>query len=191
MTDFLLDGGPSPQLAPWVLGLALFMTATAAVTDYRTGHIPNWLTLPPLAIGPLLYGFVDGPEAALSSVVAMVVCGTVPLLMFWRGGMHGGDTKLFLAIAALLGLQGGLESQLLTFIIGAIYAMGRLAWEGKLAATLLRALHLGLGPLLPKSWRRPPSAELMQTLRLGGAIFAGVVLVVIGRYRYVLFPGLA
>ncbi len=191
MTEIVLDGGPSPQLAPWVLGLALLLTATAAVTDYRTGHIPNWITLPPLALGPLLYGIVDGAQAALGSLVAMVVCGTVPLLMFWRQGMHGGDTKLFLAIAALLGTQAGLESQLLAFIVGAIYAMGRLAWEGKLFATLLRALHLGLGPLLPKAWRKPPSPELMQTLRLGGAIFAGVALVVVGRYRFMLFPGLS
>lgn len=189
MSEILLNGGPSPQLAPWVLGLALLLAGTSAVTDYRTGHIPNWVTLPPLLAGPLLNGFVDGAEAALASLVAMVICGAVPLLMFWRQGMHGGDTKLFLAIAALCGTSVGLEAQLLAFIVAAIYAMGRLAWEGKLLATLGRTLYLGLNPILPKAWRKAPSPELLQKLRLGGAIFAGLLLVVVGRYQNLLFPG--
>jgi prepilin peptidase CpaA len=172
-----------------VLGLALVLAGTLAVTDYRTGHIPNWVTLPPLLAGPLLNGFVDGAEAALASLVAMVICGAVPLLMFWRQGMHGGDTKLFLAIAALCGTSVGLEAQLLAFIVAAIYAMGRLAWEGKLFATLGRTLYLGLNPILPKAWRKAPSPELLQKLRLGGAIFAGLLLVVVGRYQNLLFPG--
>lgn len=190
MSELLLNGGPSAQLAPWVLGLALVLTATSAVTDYRTGHIPNWITIPPLVIGPLLHGLVDGGEAALASLVAMMICGAVPLLMFWRQGMHGGDTKLFIAIAALCGTQTGLEAQLLAFIVGAIYAMGRLAWEGKLFSTLGRTFYLGLNPILPKSWRKTATPELMQKLRLGGAIFAGLFIAVIGRYQNILFPGI-
>ncbi len=31
------------------LGLAL----TAAITDWRRGEIPNWLTLPPLIVAPV------------------------------------------------------------------------------------------------------------------------------------------
>jgi len=187
----LLNGSPSPQLAPWVLGLALFLAGVSAVTDYRTGHIPNWITLPPLVVGPLIHGLVDGMEAAIASVVAMLVCGAVPLLMFWRQGMHGGDTKLFIAIAALCGTLIGIESQLLAFVVGAIYAMGRMAWEGKLFSTLGRTFYLGLNPILPKAWRKAPSPELMQKLRLGGAIFAGLALSVIGRYQLQLFPGLS
>ena len=191
MSEVLLNGSPSPQLAPWVLGLALVLAGISAVTDYRTCHIPNWITLPPLVIGPLIHGLVDGMEAAIASVVAMLVCGAVPLLMFWRQGMHGGDTKLFIAIAALCGTLVGIESQLLAFVVGAIYAMGRMAWEGKLLSTLGRTFYLGLNPILPKAWRKAPSPELMQKLRLGGAIFAGLFLVVIGRYQNMLFPGLA
>lgn len=191
MSEILLNGGPSPQLAPWVLGLALVLAGAAALIDYRTGHIPNWITVPPIFLGPLLHGLVDGADAALGSLVAVVICGTVPILMFWRQGMHGGDTKLFLAIAALCGTQVGLESQLLAFIFGAIYSMGRLAWDGKLLATLGRTFYLGLNPILPKAWRKPPSPELMQKIRLGGGIFAGLALVVIGRYQSTLFAGMA
>lgn len=191
MSEVLLNGSPSPQLAPWVLGLALVLAGISAVTDYRTGHIPNWITLPPLVIGPLIHGLVDGMEAAIASVVAMLVCGAVPLLMFWRQGMHGGDTKLFIAIAALCGTLVGIESQLLAFVVGAIYAMGRMAWEGKLLSTLGRTFYLGLNPILPKAWRKAPSPELMQKLRLGGAIFAGLAISVIGRYQLQLFPGLS
>ena len=68
--------------------------------------------------------------------------------------------------------------------------MGRLAWDGKLAATLGRSFYLGLNPILPQRWRKSASPELMQKLRLGGAIFAGLLLSVLGRYHGSLFPGL-
>lgn len=190
MNDILLHPGPSTQLAPWVLGFALLLSGIAAVTDFRTGHIPNWLTVPPMVIGPLMNGLVDGAVAAFASLASMLICGAVPLLMFFKQGMHGGDTKLFIAIAALCGTMVGIESQLIAFVVASIYAMGRLAWDGKLLATLGRSLYLGLNPILPQRWRKSANPELMQKLRLGGAIFAGLLLSVFGRYHTALFPGL-
>ena len=131
MNDILLYPGPSTQLAPWVLGFALLLSGIAAFTDFRTGHIPNWLTIPPMVIGPLMNGLVDGSVAALASLAAMVICGAVPLLMFWKQGMHGGDTKLFIGIAALCGSALGLESQLISFIVASIYAMAGRTAEAK------------------------------------------------------------
>ena len=51
-------------------GLALLIAAIAAVTDFRTGEIPNWLTLPPLVAAPLAYGMMDGLWAAVASIAA-------------------------------------------------------------------------------------------------------------------------
>ena len=86
----------------WILlGSCVAITAMAAVTDYRTGRIPNWLTLPPLVVGPLLHFVSGGPTGLLGALVAIAVCGLVPYLMFRCGAIGGGDVKLFAAMGAL------------------------------------------------------------------------------------------
>jgi prepilin peptidase CpaA len=177
----MLGFGPDPELAPYLFGLAVLMTATAAFTDWKTGHIPNWLTLPPLVLGPIVHGLTNGLDGALGSLFAIALCGAVPLLMFWRGGMAGGDVKLFAAIASVCGLDVGLEAEFLAFVVAGIYALGRLAWQGKLLRTLGNSLYMGINPLLPQRLRNPISPELLNTLRLGGAIFAGTLIAVYGR----------
>src|SRR5690242_18234513 len=79
------------------------ITAVAAVTDTRTGHIPNWLTLPPLIIAPLLWGAhgglwrVDG-GSLVGSLLSMLGCALVPLLLFFKRACGAGDVKLFAAV---------------------------------------------------------------------------------------------
>jgi prepilin peptidase CpaA len=179
----VFDYDPGPQLMPYVYGLALLIAGVGAVTDYRTGHIPNWLTLPPLVVAPVLYGLAFGWEAFLGRVLGVVLCGLVPVVMFYLNGMAGGDVKLFAAIAAIVGPDLGLQAELLAFVVGGIYSLGRLAWDGKLLRTLGNTMMMGLNPVLPKRLRRPMSPELRDTLRLGGAIFAGLLITVFGRFR--------
>lgn len=187
LQDAIFGGGPSFEAAPYVCALALALAGTAAVTDWRTGFIPNWLTLPPVVIGPIAYGIVGGVSGFLGSVMAIVICGVIPLMMFRVKGMAGGDVKLFAAIAAICGTGLALEAQVLALIIGCIYALGRLTWDGKLMRTLGNALFLAANPVLPKRLRRAPSPELLEKLRLGGAIFAGLLLVCVGRWQGALF----
>ena len=175
--------GPDPELVPYLYGLAVVMTAIAAFTDWKTGHIPNWLTLPPIVLGPLVHGFTNGAEGLFGALLAIAICGAVPLLMFWRGGMAGGDVKLFVAIAAVCGIEVGLEAEFLSFVVAGIYALGRLAWQGKLLRTLGNSLYMGVNPLLPQRLRKPISPELLHTLRLGGAIFAGTLIAVFSRLQ--------
>jgi prepilin peptidase CpaA len=185
----VLGLGPSPELAPYLYGLAVVIAAIAAITDRKTGHIPNWLTLPPIAIGPFFHGLTAGADGFLGALLAIGICGVVPLLMFWKGGMAGGDVKLFAAIAAMCGVDVGIEAQLLSFVVAGIYALGRLAWEGSLLRTLGNSVFLGLNPLLPQRMRRPISPELLHQLRLGGAIFAGTLIAVYGRLQTFLQVG--
>lgn len=84
--------------------------------------------------------------------------------------------KLVAAIGATAGLMAGLEIELVAFVVAALYALGRLAWEGKLLQTLGNTLFLALNPLLPKKWRRKVSPSLMNTVRLGGAFLAATIL---------------
>jgi len=170
---------------------AVVITAIAAFTDLRTGFIPNWLTLPPLVVAPLLYGALAGPRALLMSVVGIFVCGIVPYVLFRRDALGGGDVKLFAAIGALLGgldtatplggLALGIEAMLFAFVAMSVSSLVILAWRGKLLQTLANAVYLGLNPLLPKRMRRDITPELMSRMRMGGAIFAGCI-ITIGRH---------
>ncbi|HJL17692.1 MAG TPA: A24 family peptidase [Sandaracinaceae bacterium LLY-WYZ-13_1] len=162
-----------------VLGLA----AVAAFTDTRRGEIPNWLTLPALALAPIAHGWTDGFGGVLYSLIGMLVCALVPLLLFYRGGMAGGDVKLFAAIGAVGGIYVGLEVQFLSLVIASIYALGQLTWNGKLVRSLQNSLFLGLNPVLPRRWRRTLSPELMHRIRLGAAILCGAAITIAGHHR--------
>jgi hypothetical protein len=95
--------------------------------------------------------------------------------------------KLFAAIGALVGggadgIGVGIEALLFTSMAAAVYALVRLAWEGKLLRTLANAFFLPLNPLLPKSWRREITPELMSRVRLGVPALVGTAVAIGLRY---------
>ena len=100
----MLDLTTTPEL------LALAVCAGAGFTDALSGHIPNWLTLPPLAAAPTVYLVTLGPRAAAFSLLAAIVCALVPYLMFRKGAAGGGDVKLLAAVGALAGASFGIET---------------------------------------------------------------------------------
>ena len=161
--------------------VALALATVAAITDLRNGTIPNWLTVPPLLLAPLALGFAAGPRALGASLLGLGACGAVPSLLFARGAMGGGDLKLFAALGAVVGAGVGLEIQLGSLLLAALYALGRLAWQGKLLRTLYSSFWLLLNAFLPAGRRREVRPELMTSLRMGGAILAASFLSFLSR----------
>ena len=133
---------------------AILIAGIATVTDWRTGRIPNWLTLPPLVIAPIVYGIAHGWIGVMSSVGGIIVCGLVPFFLWRQSAIGGGDVKMVAAIGASAGVLVGLEIELVSFLVAGLYALGRLAWSGELLKTLANSFFLALNPLLPKKWRR-------------------------------------
>lgn len=154
----------------------------AAAIDYRTGRIPNWLTLPALGVAFAVALVAHGPAGLGASVLAALACGFVPYLMFRRGAAGGGDVKLLGALGALGGLYFGLEAQFYAYGAAAAWALVMLAWRGRLLQTLLNSVFLLVNPVLPASRRRALSAENMTTLRFGPSIFIGVSLAIAVRW---------
>src|SRR5258706_3621470 len=120
---------------------ALLVAAIAALTDWRTGHIPNWLTLGALAIAPFAHvaravqSGVHGTDAVIAgtfSLVGAAVCGVVPILLYRAEAIGAGDIKLLLAIGALLKPIVGFEAEMYSFFAAGIFAPARLAYEGRL-----------------------------------------------------------
>jgi prepilin peptidase CpaA len=175
-------------------GAAVLVAAVGAYTDWRTGHIPNWITFPAIALGPLIhlvgYGVHDGLDLGLlPSLVGIVICGLVPYVIFkirvkgadgeeQGAAMGGGDVKLLAAVGGFLGPFLGIAAEFYAFLFGALFALARLAWQGKLLHTLLNSLFLLLNPILPKRYRRQMSSENMTKMRLGPAILPGILVAI-------------
>jgi len=176
--------GGTSQIDPLVIHIVvLALVGVAAFTDVRWGLIPNWLTLPLLAIAPIAHGMVDGIRGVLTSVLGILVCSLVPLLVFYRGGMAGGDVKLFAALGAVGGLYLGLEAQFLSLVAASIYAVGQLTWNGRLMGSLGNSVFLAFNPVLPRKYRRTIAPELMHRIRLGAAVLLGTTIAVAEKHR--------
>jgi prepilin peptidase CpaA len=153
-----------------VFVFALAITGAAAVTDARTGRIPNGFAVTLLGVvslGDLVWGETG---AFLRSVSGLVVCGAVPLFLFSRDAMGGGDVKLLAALGAALGWARGLEVQLAAYVVAAVYAMVMLVRRGELKRTLASAVSL----VVPRRGTVPPPSNAdAPTVRLGVFILLG------------------
>ena len=175
----------------YFLAFALVACALAALIDFKTGEIPNWLSLGSLAVAPfahflsalIKHGLYAGVQAAGFSVVGAVVCGLVPLFFWWKGAFGGGDVKMLTALGAICMPFIGVEAELYAFIAAAVFAPVRLAWDGKLLRTLGNTMTLVANPFLPKAKRREVEPEMMTWLRFGPAIFAGIAASAIGHWQ--------
>jgi len=160
---------------------AALVAAASAWTDIRTGHIPNWLTLPALvcgivghfAFGWYLGGWRTGAWEAVIAVSGAAFCSLAPGLLFLRGAMGGGDLKLFAAIGALCQPMIGIEAEMYAFVVAAVVAPARLAYQGRLLEVLKNSLSLLLNPLRSKQARQEVPPEMMTWFRLGPAVFVG------------------
>lgn len=177
--------------APYFLGFAVLVAAIAAAIDWRTGHIPNWVTLVPLGLAPFAHAGVfvatGRADQALTqgafSVIGAVVCGIVPYALFRAGGLGGGDVKLLVAIGAICRPMLGIEAQFYGFVVAALVAPARLAYEGKLLKVMGNTLALVANPFLPKERRREITPEMLTWHGLGPAIFVGMSLTAIMHWR--------
>jgi prepilin peptidase CpaA len=172
---------------------ATVVAAIAAFTDYRSGHIPNWITVPAFAVGVIGHavdgwsrgGWRLGLIEGVTALAGAVLCSIAPFLMWWKGGMGGGDLKLFAAIGALCQPMIGIEAEMYGFVVAALVAPAQLAYRGRLFGVLKNSVALAINPLRSKDAKRAVPAEMMTWFRLGPAIFAGVLLtLVVHAYEY-------
>ncbi len=160
------------QVEHW--GGVLLLTSIAAITDFRTGKIPNWLTLPG-ALAGLGYSVVaHGTQGLWLSVLGLLICFLVPAIVYWSSkgrAIGGGDLKLFALLGAWLGPSAGLELQLTAFVFVMVLAFVQLTWRGKLLGVLKNSLWLTVNSLRKQEERRALAPELLTELRMGPCIW--------------------
>jgi prepilin peptidase CpaA len=176
---------------PWylLLGFACLVTLVAALMDWRTGLIPNYITIPLVAAGVPLHIFTMRALAPSvntwfwvgDALLGILICALVPFLLWRTGGMGGGDLKLFAALGALLGVRAGLEVQLVAFTVAALLVPAVLAYRGQLLQVLRNTGRLLINPFIPAHKRHSLPSEVLTEVRFGPAIFAAAAFVTCAR----------
>lgn len=170
---------------PWLFPIiAVLVGLVAAITDLRSGRIPNRLTFTAMFFGVALHLVLGGALGAIESVLGAAICGVVPAVVYKASqgrGIGGGDIKLFAALGALLGPTQGLEAELSAFVLIGIYALFRLAFVGRLWRTLVGALQITAGFFISSLRHKlveMGESEGMTTMRMGPAILLAVITVI-------------
>lgn len=170
----------------------LLVAGIAAFTDWRTGHIPNWLTYGALLLAPFAHAAraaqngvhgVDALVAGSFSLVGAALCGVVPVLLYRAEAIGAGDIKLLLAIGALLKPLYGFEAEMYSFFAAGIFAPARLAYEGRLFATLRNTVTVAVNPFLPKDKKRKLDPQMLTWFRFAPSIFLGTLVTAVIHWR--------
>lgn len=141
----------------------------ASWSDVRTGRIPNALTMGGLVAGLALSAAAGG---LASSGLAVAVALALGLVLFATGVLGGGDVKLLLAAAALLGLERFAAALVLIALSGAALALFFALRRGVLLPVLLNAKDT-LG-----SWATPGKARAAPAPSTGIGVPYGVAIAV-------------
>lgn len=112
-------------------GVLIALLVAAAVIDYRSYRIPNWLTVGGMVFGLLYNAVVPAPvQPGILWALGGLGLGLVMLLPLYALRIMGaGDVKLMAMVGAFLGVSGTLSAVLFTFIAGGIAALAFALWH--------------------------------------------------------------
>jgi leader peptidase (prepilin peptidase)/N-methyltransferase len=190
----LIDASSLPASLYAALGFALadavfyWLLIALAVLDAENLWLPDWITLPGIALGILFTDLVvtlfgtpgsmkdAATHAALSSLLSILAAAGLILLIRWlywlirrREGIGLGDAKLMALLAAWLGLPGALLAFGLGVVLGAGAALALLALPKSQTETEswgLRKLPLGtflcVGGIISGLWGKPILAAYLR-----------------------------
>jgi prepilin peptidase CpaA len=164
----------------WIL--ASLVAAVAGYTDLRWRRIPNWLTVPGLALGIVLSAVLGGWPGAKSSLLGAGLGLGVLLPFVLIRSLGAGDWKLAGALGAFLGPERLLAVLFASVLIAGIMAAVLIVWKRRVRQTLRNLGHM-LAALftlhLPGS---EVSLENPQALKVpfGVALAAAVILYAAG-----------
>jgi prepilin peptidase CpaA len=131
------------NLRDLVWGLAICLTLCAAVVDWRTRRIPNWLTVPALLVGIATHTVISGWAGAKMSLEGAGLAFGLLLPFVLLRALGAGDWKLMGAVGAFLG-----PVLLLFVLLGSIFVAGLMAMVQAIKARRVRQTLVNMAVLL-------------------------------------------
>ncbi|PBI94997.1 Type IV leader peptidase family protein [Variovorax boronicumulans] len=175
------------MLATDIRMLALFaLLGVAAVSDWRSYRIPNWLTFGGACFA-LIYVTMAArtPASGAASAFGGLAVGFAAMLPFYALGIMGaGDVKLMAMTGAFLGPQQTLMAVLFTFIAGGVAALAFAIHRRRLAHMLGNVKATAQGMVISTIAGMRPDGRLQASqsvgkLPYGVCIAAGTVVQVL------------
>jgi len=158
--------------------LAIPIVAVAAVTDVRSGVIPNRLTYPAVLLGLGMGLWPQLGPTFVSSANGLAIAFLPALVLFAIGAIGGGDVKLLAAVGALVGYPSVLDVLFFSIVAGGALALCTIVAKGR-ALGVLREFWAFLTELVAVRGLPPmPAADLR--IPFAAATLAGVVWTVAG-----------
>lgn len=109
-------------MKPITLGLAVALSLIAGWTDWRSRRIPNWLTVPALAVGIAVNALTGGWPGLKASLFGAGLGLLLPLPFVLLRSLGAGDWKLAGALGAFVG-----PAVLADLLMGSVFVAGVMA----------------------------------------------------------------
>lgn len=144
-------------IAIWTITLI-----AAAISDFRSFRIPNFLPAILIVLFGIVYGVGGFAGASWENLLHFLVALVAGMILFGRGWIGGGDAKLYAAAALWFNWAGAVTLLFMTTIAGLI-----------LAVTFIGARMSGLRKNVPKADRRIPYGVAIATGAILNAAWIG------------------
>ncbi|HEY1263589.1 MAG TPA: A24 family peptidase [Terriglobales bacterium] len=118
----------------WMGSVAVALVA--GWTDWRSRRIPNWLTVPGMALGIALNSWAGGWQGCKASLLGAALGLALLLPLVLLRGLGAGDWKLVGALGAFLGPGRLLTVLAIAIVVNAVMALAMIIWKGRLLQTL-------------------------------------------------------
>ena len=125
-----------------ILAGAVLLALVAAWTDLRSRRIPNWLTVPALALGIVLNAVFGSWSGIRNSLLGALVGLALLLPFVLLRSLGAGDWKLAGALGAFAG-----PGELVNLLLGSVFVAGLMAaalvvYKGRVRQTLRNIGHI-------------------------------------------------
>lgn len=125
-----------------ILAGAVLLSLVAGWTDWRSRRIPNWLTVPALAIGITANTILGGWGGLKNSLLGASVGLGLLLPFVLLRSLGAGDWKLAGALGAFTGPTLLIDLLLASVFVAGVMAIGLVIYKGRVLQTLRNIGHI-------------------------------------------------
>jgi prepilin peptidase CpaA len=129
-------------LRPLILAGAVLLAMAAGWTDLRSRRIPNWLTVPGLAIGIAVNTVLGGWSGLKASLLGAALGLGLLLPFVLLRALGAGDWKLAGALGAFTGPARLIDLLLASVFVAGLMAVALVIYKGRVLQTLRNIGHI-------------------------------------------------